>query len=769
MVIDKLIYELKQAAQYNSDVQVAPKAILWPDGERLWEASIDILKEKLPELLVLGKYAPEQKTGPAIWLACALDNTLEEQIVPNGATPIIYMPGISRTILRNVSDLPKELHCIADLQFRGCYFSQESGKDWTPLAFLSSKGQGLNMEIKRDNDTKSTLLKALPSILRKQQNGLKNKVLSQELLLQILTPDPVRMLLGWLSDGNKYKETLSETEWESFCQSMKLSFGFSPEKDGAIHAARLFSEAKGKWASVWQRYTESYESFTGIFSLLQNAPKEANVFATAQTHGNCPVWNASQEIGLKNTLDVLKDATNIAAKKQVQELVITHKERQPLLWFKMEKSPYLYALLELEQAVVLMNKLFPTATIEAMSKAYSDWAWKIDLHIQQALLPFKTDSEAVTIKGAIHAIYAEWVNSINLNFQKLICKEGYPQNDVKVFSLPAKKSALIFVDGLRLDWAKLLISRLSDCGIQVKEKIVWSVLPSITSSGKAYVSPLRNELSCETPKNTEFVPNFKNEEKKGSWANIKTQLKHHNWDIKLKANNENNLWLECGDIDNEGHHRGWKLPHQMDIILSDISAQVQNLMEQGVENIKIVTDHGWLFLPGGLPKQELPAYLTDSKWGRCALIKETAPSDEEVYPWHWNPNVYFAAPRGVACYKAGQEYTHGGVSLQECVTLCLSISNQQTHSNQSVAIEKISWNGLRCKILANATGTVLLDIREQPADATSSLTVKPKSVTLNKQVSLLIEDEDLEGEKAFVVLIDEEKNVLAQTETIIGG
>ncbi len=325
----------------------------------------------------------------------------------------------------------------------------------------------------------------------------------------------------------------------------------------------------------------------------------------------------------------------------------------------------------------------------------------------------------------------------------------------------------IFVDGLRLDWAKLLNQKLSELGIQASESLVWSVLPSITSSGKAYVSPLKEALSTETAKNADFVPYFKEEDKKGSWANIKTQLKHINWSTKLKG--DKNLWIESGDIDHEGHHRGWKLPHQMETILSDITNQVQSLLEQGIETIKIVTDHGWLYLPGGLPKQELPAYLTDSKGKRCALIKETAPSEEEVYSWYWNPNVNFASPRGIATYQEGEEYTHGGVSLQECLTLCLSISKNVSQGKQTASIDKIVWSGMRCKVLANGAETALLDIREQPADATTSITKKTKKVTVNKQVSLLVEDEDLEGEKAFVVLIDEQGNLLAQTETIIGG
>ena len=34
-----------------------------------------------------------------------------------------------------------------------------------------------------------------------------------------------------------------------------------------------------------------------------------------------------------------------------------------------------------------------------------------------------------------------------------------------------------------------------------------------------------------------------------------------------------------GNIDNEGHYRGWKLPQQMETILADIVIQVHNLLD----------------------------------------------------------------------------------------------------------------------------------------------------------------------------------------------
>lgn len=63
-VLDHLLAAVRDAAIYNPDLQVAPACILWPDHDRQWEAVIPVLQAELPELMVLGDYAPEKRTGP---------------------------------------------------------------------------------------------------------------------------------------------------------------------------------------------------------------------------------------------------------------------------------------------------------------------------------------------------------------------------------------------------------------------------------------------------------------------------------------------------------------------------------------------------------------------------------------------------------------------------------------------------------------------------------------------------------------------------------
>lgn len=120
---------LRKTAVFNPESVVAPTCILWPDHARLWEPVIDRLQAEMPELLVLGDYAPDKRRGPAIWLRCAIAGTLDDLAIEPDSTPILYLPGVSRQDLRAVSDCPDALKPLAELQYRGTVWTQENHKD----------------------------------------------------------------------------------------------------------------------------------------------------------------------------------------------------------------------------------------------------------------------------------------------------------------------------------------------------------------------------------------------------------------------------------------------------------------------------------------------------------------------------------------------------------------------------------------------------------------------------------------------------------------
>jgi len=142
-VFDAAIASLKGAAAYNRDDVGRPAAILWPDEKREWETLVPRLRMVLPQFLVFGPYDKTNRSGPAIWLRCVLASRIPDVTWAPEDVPIIYMPSVSRMTLRATEECPAELRPLAELQYRGVFWSQYNGKDWTIAAFLQTEKGGL--------------------------------------------------------------------------------------------------------------------------------------------------------------------------------------------------------------------------------------------------------------------------------------------------------------------------------------------------------------------------------------------------------------------------------------------------------------------------------------------------------------------------------------------------------------------------------------------------------------------------------------------------
>jgi len=152
-------------------------------------------------------------------------------------------------------------------------------------------------------------------------------------------------------------------------------------------------------------------------------------------------------------------------------------------------------------------------------------------------------------------------------------------------------------------------------------------------------------------------------------------------------------------------------------------------------------------------------------------LKADANTSERLFPWFWNPSQHFALADGVSCFKKGREYTHGGLSLQECLTQRLTVTpGELAQDTIKVEISDIVWKGLRCTVAleANFEGLVL-DVRLHPGNASSSLVVNPKPIKENGTSSVVVEDEDQEGREAFIVLLNAQGVLVAQIATYVGG
>ena len=118
-LLKAVIAHLGVATRHQPGVEEPPTAVLWADPRAEWKPIIRLLRERLPQVLVLGEYAPAQLQGPAIWLKCVIARSLDDVELPKDAIPIVYLPGISRQALRAGEECPRELQPLVELQYRG--------------------------------------------------------------------------------------------------------------------------------------------------------------------------------------------------------------------------------------------------------------------------------------------------------------------------------------------------------------------------------------------------------------------------------------------------------------------------------------------------------------------------------------------------------------------------------------------------------------------------------------------------------------------------
>ena len=416
-------------------------------------------------------------------------------------------------------------------------------------------------------------------------------------------------------------------------------------------------------------------------------------------------------------------------------------------------------------------------TPQELGERYSEDGWLTDAAAIKAFALCESKAQHNIVEGVLASIYTPWLADLNERFQKHVQQHGYPGMDITggfhgvseaVADYQTSGEVVFFVDGLRLDVAHQLLDLLVSKGFEPTLRTQWSALPSVTATAKAAVSPIYSKLTGVQDGN-DFEPSvigngtlshdrFKKELSKLGWQYLGDD---ETGDPDGKA------WVACGDIDKEGHKSELKLPSRIPLILEGIVDRVIELQQAGWQKIRIVTDHGWLLVPGKMPKSNLPAQAVDSRWGRCAQLKHNVQVDGLTLGWYWNLTIPIHFPHGIHSFIAGRRYGHGGVSLQECLVPILTIRSEAKKVTQAY-IKSVKWLGLNCKVeVSSESDELFVDLRTKLADSKSSL-VKAKALKDGK-ASLMILDDDNEGVSATVVVYDSEGNILAKQPTTVGG
>lgn len=763
-----IVTSLTNASGYNKGAQHRPAVVLWTDSELQWGSTIKALKTAGLPIFELGAYSPEQNTGPAIWLKCEIAKYVAAK-ERGSLTPILYLPGVGRNDLRAIESCPRHLQPLAELQYRGVYWSQANGKDWTVNALLTSSNGGLGLKVAQDRLTYQALSRVLEAgeLLNKQVAELEHRTLDAAYCDSLIAPNPTRDVLAWMNNPEGKQQEWAGSHWEVFTSICRKDFGFKPEQDGALTAAEKLTRQEGKWKAVWEIYADSFNSFPNVLELLERIAPPSDMFADRSGY---PQANITDEQNLRQRLNELGKMPTSKAREVLLEAEKSHSERRNWLWARMGKSPLAKALGHLAKLAELSALPLNSSKLDELSAQYTETLWQVDSAAIGALAAVTTKMDSQAVEAALKSVYVPWLEGIAKRFQQAVRDNGgfrhRPQGKGTAPGL-----CIVFVDGLRYDVARQLVSRLEAAELTPTLDLSWTSIPSVTASGKAWVSPVASLIKGNV-NDCDFEPSVSADGKPLSGHNFKKLLADSGWEV-LK-NDEigdpaGSAWTECGDLDHYGHQHGLKLAKEIPAQLEHIAERVQELLDTGWKSIRIVTDHGWLLVPGGLPKVELSQFETQTRWGRCAVLKDSSKGTPLTFGWDWCGDVQIAMAPGISSYISGSDYSHGGLSLQESLVPAIEIKNHRAATKKiSVTIKKISWQGLRCHVEVEpmAEGFVA-DIRTKAAASDSSVALAPKAIEQGK-ASLAIPDDDLIGTAAIVVILDNAGRVVQKAATTIG-
>lgn len=767
---EQLAATLRTAAQaYAAGDQVAPCAVLWTDPERLWESIMPELQAIMPELFLLGSYAPEKRTGPALWLRC-IEARVVEGAPPAGTAPIFYLSGISREKLRVAEDCPQDLAALVELQYRGVMWLHVNGKEWTPYAFLVSNHGGLGLEVAKDQATLDALVRALPLLMSEPLSHLQDRRLDAEFFNGLVAPDATGLLLRWLSNPEAFKQHRSDAEWKAFCEQCKADFRFDPVKEGPLKAANLLANRDNPWSKVWQRFAEAPANYSGVVEWLRRAaPKVQMMFDSAEIWPNI---NENEERELQQALKSLVDRPQDEVIRRVAELEAQHCVRRGYPWQKLGLSPLATALEPLAQLASLCRTAPGAPTPEAYAEFYASDGWRVDAAALATMAACETPEQHGALLGTVRAVYLPWVENTARHLQQLLRDNGQSVSKRAKAIETAAGRLVLFADGLRMDVAHRLAEKLVAVGIESTRDWEWSTIPSVTASAKPAASPIANAVQGGEA-GDEFSTRLVSTGQLLTQDRFVTALRASGWQFLGSDQNgdpSGSAWTEAGALDKRGHSEGWKLARSVETEVRDLVSRIDALLKAGWTEVIVVTDHGWLLVPGGLPKVELKSFLAEHRWGRCAALKADAQADALAFKWHWNPIVTIASPPGAGCFRAAMEYSHGGVSLQEMVTPVLRVMAARPKSGSTQILEA-KWTGAKCRVsVGGDCAGVRVDIRTSQSDPNTSLLTdkQAREITPDGKVTVFLESDSDIGKVAEIVLMNASEQVIDSLTTKLG-
>ena len=127
-------------------------------------------------------------------------------------------------------------------------------------------------------------------------------------------------------------------------------------------------------------------------------------------------------------------------------------------------------------------------------------------------------------------------------------------------------------------------------------------------------------------------------------------------------------------------------------------------------------------------------------------------------------------PPGAGAFRAGEVYSHGGISLQECVIpdIIVGDTGGATVASAELRIKSLNWKRWKLSVtLSGPLGNHQIEVRKAVRDPDSCVSIDPLASN-DTRLDFRVDPDTEEETPVFVVLIDAHGGVVDHRATLVG-
>ncbi len=345
---------------------------------------------------------------------------------------------------------------------------------------------------------------------------------------------------------------------------------------------------------------------------------------------------------------------------------------------------------------------------EMLGRYAQDW-WRVDHDFRRLREAFDAQTASLgNLRDRCALSYHHVLRDMNDRFALLLETEGAwppkgeplsPQEsawtDMVEAQEPKQRVAVLFVDALRYELARELLSTLesASAGDRRSLKPRLAAVPTVTPMGMAALLPGGDrrlvDYDGEWRIKIEDSGNLKQKDARKAWLTQSLDdVRFYDLDELLNTPSERipeATFIVVFDttLDAVGETASTIAWNAFSGLLRSVQKGVHRLLETGIEQIHVVTDHGFLLLEKVAEHEKVsigkvPALAKKSRYvvgrhlGHTDQLSFHVPGSPESNPLE----AWF--PRGVGCFRTPgpYNYVHGGLSLQELVVPHLTVEQK---------------------------------------------------------------------------------------------